>query len=107
MNMHCLVFYVPETHAETVKAAVFEAGGGHIGNYDHCCWLVVGTGQFRPLAGSNPAIGSRGEIEFVPELKVELVVKAELLPAVIAALKKAHPYETPAFFHWPVGGLDA
>ena len=107
MTLHCLVFYVPEPAAEAVKAAVFAAGGGRIGNYDCCCWQTAGTGQFRPLAGSNPAIGRRGAVETVPELKVELVVAEERLPAVIAALRQAHPYETPAFFHWPVGSGEA
>lgn len=106
MNVHCLVFYVPETAAETVKAAVFAAGGGRIGNYDCCCWQNSGNGQFRPLSGSNPAIGRHGAVETVPELKVELVVAEDCLPAVIAALRQAHPYETPAFFHWPVASCD-
>ncbi len=106
MKVHCLVFYVPETAAEAVKAAVFAAGGGRIGSYDCCCWQTAGTGQFRPLAGSAPAIGHLDTIETVPELKVELVVDESRLPAVIAALRKAHPYETPAFFHWPVAGCE-
>jgi len=48
-----LEVYVPLTHAEELKTALFDAGAGRIGNYDCCCWQSVGTGQFRPLAGSN------------------------------------------------------
>ena len=102
MTMHCLIFYVPEANAEAVKAAVFAAGGGRLGKYDCCCWQTTGSGQFRPLDGSHPAIGRQHTIEHVREIKVELVVRDELLPAVIAALKAAHPYETPAYCHWPV-----
>jgi len=102
MPMHCLIFYVPEANAEAVKAAVFAAGGGRLGNYDCCCWQTTGSGQFRPLDGSHPTIGRQHTIEHVREIKVELVVRGELLPAVIAALKAAHPYETPAYYHWPV-----
>lgn len=98
---HMFVFYVPEADAETVKNAVFAAGGGRLGAYDRCCWETRGAGQFRPLAGSNPAIGETGEDTFVPEVKVEMICAEDLLPAVIDALLAAHPYETPAFSHWP------
>jgi hypothetical protein len=99
-----LEFYVPEASAEAVKAAVFAAGGGRIGRYDQCCWQTSGRGQFRPLAGSHPAIGEVGQVEAVAETKVEMVCAPECLSAVIAALKAAHPYETPAFQHWLVEG---
>jgi hypothetical protein len=99
-----LVFYVPEADAEAVKAAVFAAGAGRIGNYDRCCWQVSGQGQFRPLEGSDPALGRHGETETVAEAKVEMVCAPERLADVIAALKAAHPYETPAFQHWRVEG---
>ena len=97
-----LEFYVPETHVAEVKAAVFDAGGGRIGNYDNCCWQCTGTGQFRPCPGSNPFIGSQDVIEEVTEIKVELICSGEHLQSVIAALKQSHPYETPAFQYWPV-----
>jgi len=97
-----LVFYVPVDHAEPVKNAIFAAGGGRIGNYDCCCWQTLGTGQFRPLPGSQPFIGSTGSEEHVPELRVELVVPETALAAVLAALLAAHPYETPAYSYWPI-----
>ena len=98
-------FYVPETHLEAVKAAVFAAGAGRIGNYDCCCWQSVGTGQFRPQCDSNPYLGEAGRCESVPEVKVEMVCRQSKLAAVVRALKKAHPYETPAFMYWPVKGV--
>jgi len=94
--------YVPETHAEAVKQAMFEAGAGTIGNYDCCCFQTVGRGQFRPLAGSSPYLGSAGQVEHVTEWKLEMIFPEEKLREVIAALRRAHPYETPAFQHWPV-----
>lgn len=99
-----LEFYVPEAAAEAVKAAVFAAGAGRIGNYDCCCWQTAGRGQFRPLAGSHPAIGEPNQVETVAEIKVELVCAPEGLEAILAALQAAHPYETPAFQYWPVAG---
>ena len=95
--MYKLCFYVPEKSTDMVKRALFEAGAGKIGNYDSCCWQTSGTGQFRPLDNSNPTIGKKGQIENVAEFKVEMVCDDEHIKAVIEALKKAHPYEEPAF----------
>lgn len=98
--MYKLSFYVPESHLEAVKAAVFEAGAGHIGAYDHCSWQTLGQGQFRPLEGSQPFIGQTGTVEQVAEWKVEMVVADELIHDSVRALKAAHPYETPAYEVW-------
>ncbi len=95
-----LAFFVPDSHVEMVKDAVFAAGGGRIGDYDHCAWQVLGSGQFRPLDGSQPFIGETGRVERVEEWKVELVVGDEFIRAVVAALKASHPYETPAYEVW-------
>jgi hypothetical protein len=95
-----LAFFVPDSHVEVVKEAVFAAGGGRIGDYDHCAWQVLGLGQFRPLDGSQPFIGQAGQVEQVEEWKVELVVCDELIRDVVAALKLSHPYEAPAYEVW-------
>jgi hypothetical protein len=95
-----LAFFVPVSHVEVVKAAVFAAGGGRIGDYDHCAWQTLGQGQFRPLDGSQPFLGQTGQVEVVEEWKVELVVADELIVQVVAALKQSHPYETPAYEVW-------
>lgn len=100
--MFKLGFYVPETHLEVVKHALFEAGAGRIGAYDSCCWQVLGQGQFRPLDGSKPFLGEQGAVKIVPEYRVEMVCEAVLIKAVVAALLDAHPYEEPA---WDVVAL--
>ena len=100
--MHKLCFYVPESHLERVKQALFASGAGRIGDYDHCCWQVLGQGQFRPLPGSDPFIGSEGAEQKVPEYKVELVVADELVEPALVALRQAHPYQEPAFDLWPL-----
>lgn len=89
--------YVPDADREAVKAAMFAAGGGRIGDYDQCCWQVRGTGQFRPLPGADPHIGTVGAVEQVEEWRLELVVADDCVAAVIAAMKAAHPYEEPAY----------
>lgn len=98
--MYKLSFYVPEANLEPVKKAVFSTGAGRIGNYDFCCWQVLGLGQFRPLEGSDPHIGQQGEVEIVPEWKVELVCSDELIRQAVSAMKHAHPYEEPAYDVW-------
>jgi len=103
--MYKLCFYVPESHLELTKQAVFAAGGGSIGNYESCCWQCLGQGQFQPLASSQPFIGETGTLEQLPEWKVELVVDDTLIRGVVAALLKAHPYETPAYDMWRLSDL--
>jgi hypothetical protein len=92
-----LGFYVPLSHLETVKASCFEAGAGRAGNYEQCCWQALGEGQFRPMPESEPFIGTRGELEKVPEYRVEMVCGASVVRAVVDAMRLAHPYETPAW----------
>ncbi|UVE16773.1 YqfO family protein [Pseudomonas sp. LS44] len=103
--MYKLCFYVPESHLDVVKNAIFAAGGGRIGSYDSCCWQTLGQGQFRPLAQSQPFLGQQGLLEHVAEWKVELVVADELIHESVKALRKAHPYETPAFEVWRLSDL--
>ena len=105
--MFKLVFYVPASHVNAVKAAVFAAGAGRIGNYDQCCWQVLGQGQFRPLAGSQPHLGHLGEVEKVEEYRVEAVCEDGLIGAAIVALKQAHPYEEPAYDVWRLEDFEA
>ena len=103
--MYKLAFFVPPSHVDTVKQAVFAAGGGRIGDYDSCAWQVLGQGQFRPLNGVAPSSGQAGVIESVEEWRVELVVTDELIHQVVAALKHSHPYETPAYEAWKLADI--
>jgi len=58
--MYKLVFFVPENHKEAVKQAVFDQGAGRYEGYDCCSWETLGSGQFKPLSGSQPFIGHAG-----------------------------------------------
>ncbi|MBW0149043.1 Nif3-like dinuclear metal center hexameric protein [Marinobacter arenosus] len=95
--MYKLCYFVPESHLETTKRALFEAGAGRIGDYDSCAWQCAGQGQFRPLDGSDPFLGKKGALEVVDEYKVELVCEDNLVGEALKALKQAHPYEEPAY----------
>lgn len=100
IRMYQIVFYVPETHLEVVKEALFNAGAGKVGDYDCCAWQTPGQGQFRPLEGCDPFIGQVNKVETVVEYKVELVCEEVVVKTAVAAMIAAHPYEEPAYSVW-------
>ena len=86
-----LIFYVPQSHIEVCKAAIFAAGAGRYPNssYTECCWTALGTGQSRPVSGANPHIGEGDKLETVPEVRVEApCVGQEVTKKAVEALKK-------------------
>ena len=103
-QLHALVVYVPASHTDAVLAAIGDAGAGRMGQYSHCSFVTSGTGRFTPLAGADPFLGQVGSPTEVAEDRIECVVKAATLDAVVLALRTAHPYEEPAFMSWPVDG---
>lgn len=105
-NMYKFVFYVPESHVEAVKTAVFATGAGRIGDYDSCAWQILGNGQFRPLPGSDPYLGEQGEVERVAEYRVELISTDETIKPALAAMRRAHPYEEPAYDIWRLADIE-
>lgn len=96
-----LVFFVPPSALETTKSAIFAAGAGRYpgpGNYTECCFTSKGLGQFRPGDEANPNIGKKGKLEEVEEVRVEtLCLGRDVAVKAVEALKKAHPYEEPAY----------
>ena len=94
---HKLVWFVPEEALDATRDAVFVAGAGRIGDYERCSWYTAGTGTFLGGEGTEPTIGEVGREEQTKELRVETVVPGELVPAVVAALLAAHPYEEVAY----------
>ena len=88
-----LEVFVPTEHAEAVRKAVFDAGGGHIGNYDECSFALSGEGTFRALPGANPTLGALGVRHTESESNLSFVLPAWLKSAVFSAVVKAHPYE--------------
>ena len=92
-----LVWFVPAEALDATRDSVFDSGAGRIGEYERCSWYTAGTGTFLGTKGTSPVVGEAGTEEHVPELRVETVVPAEALDDVIAALRRAHPYEEPAY----------
>lgn len=106
-DLDVLVVYVPVADTERVLTALFGAGAGAIGDYRECAFVAAGTGQFRPLAGADPAVGQVGRLERVAENRVEVVLPRSRRRQVVAALRAAHPYEEPAFHVIAVADVDA
>ena len=73
-----------------------------MGNYDSASFSSIGYGRFRPLEGSDPAIGKIGEIESVVEERIETEVTHENLPTALDAVREVHPYECPAIHVSPL-----
>ncbi len=92
-----LVTYIPESHLDEVRKAIFEAGAGVIGNYDQCGYTSSGTGSFRGNEKTRPFTGEKGKINFEKETRFETVMFSHLKEKVIGALLKAHPYEEVAY----------
>ncbi len=97
-----LVTYVPASHADKVRDAIFSAGAGKIGNYDLCSFNAEGYGTFRGNEESNPFVGKRGELHREPEIRIETVLLSHLRSRVIKALLDAHPYEEVAWDLYPL-----
>jgi hypothetical protein len=92
-----LVVFVPPDALDAVRDALFAVGAGRIGGYERCSWYTEGTGTFFGGEGTRPTVGEAGREERVPELRLETVYPAERHDDVVAALRRAHPYEEPAF----------
>jgi hypothetical protein len=97
-----LVVFVPREALDRVRDALFEAGAGHIGDYERCSWYTAGTGTFLGGESTDPTVGERGREERVAELRLETVYPVEREADVVAALREAHPYEEPAFDLYPL-----
>lgn len=92
-----LVVFAPLSHAEKARKALGRAGAGAIGKYSHCSFSSRGTGRFRPGKGAKPAVGKIDKLSAVAEERIEVAVGRKNLPAVLRAMKLAHPYEEVAF----------
>lgn len=102
-----LTVYVPATHATIVREALFAAGAGHIGNYDHCSYNIKGEGTFRALDNASPHAGRIGEFHTEAEERVELILPKALHSRVEETMRQVHPYEEPAYeFTEVISGAD-
>lgn len=92
-----LVTYVPDSHADLVRNALFNIGAGHIGDYDSCSYNVKGQGTFRAGENTNPYCGEIGELHTESEVRIEMILPVYKQSEALRALIAVHPYEEPAY----------
>jgi dinuclear metal center YbgI/SA1388 family protein len=97
-----VVVFVPDKDLARVSDALFGAGAGHIGQYGECSFRLAGTGTFFGSDASNPTVGQKGRREEVAEWRLEVVCPERQVDAVVAAMRRAHSYEEPAFDVYPL-----
>ncbi len=97
-----LVTFCPEKHATRVREALFDAGGGHIGNYDSCSFNLSGEGTFRAGEGSDPFVGEIGKLHTEAEVRIEIIYPEYLEKRLLKAMHEAHPYEEVAYDIYPL-----
>lgn len=94
-EVYKLEIFLPESHFQAVREALWSVDAGHIGNYDRCLsWSRVNS-CWRPLPGTHPSEGEENRLSQEEEIKIEACCRAGRLEETIRAVKKAHPYEEP------------
>ena len=97
-----LVVFVPVSQADGVRIAIFEAGGGHIGNYDCCSYNLSGEGTFRALNAAHPYVGEKNQVHKEQEIRIETIFPKIFQNKVVSAMLKVHPYEEVAYDIYPL-----
>ncbi len=97
-----LVTFIPLEAVEEVREAVFEAGAGHIGNYDWCGYNIEGTGSFRGGENTSPFVGEKGKVHFEKEIRFETIFPGWMHSKILKALIDTHPYEEVAYDIYPL-----
>ncbi len=97
-----LVTFVPVSHSQKVRDAIFNAGAGNIGNYDSCSFNATGIGTFKGNENTNPFVGKPGIIHTEQEERIETIIPLHLKGKVLKALLNAHPYEEVAYDLYPL-----
>jgi len=102
-----VVVFVPPDALDRVANAMFAAGAGRIGEYEQCSYRLRGEGTFFGTEATNPAVGRKGRLERVEEIRLEMVAPQNRMPEVVQAIRASHPYETPAYDVYPLEGPPA
>jgi len=102
-----LAVFCPESHAQKVRDSIFDAGAGHIGNYDSCSFNTSGEGTFRALHGAKPFVGSLHKLHFEKEVRIEIIYPYHIESKILGALGQSHPYEEIAYDIYPLANSFA
>ncbi|WP_299227168.1 Nif3-like dinuclear metal center hexameric protein [uncultured Psychroserpens sp.] len=92
-----LTTYIPSANAQALRAQLFKAGAGNIGNYDNCSFNSEGVGTYRGNENSNPILGKKGEEHQECETQISVTFNKHIESKLLNTLFKYHPYEEVAF----------
>lgn len=96
-TLNLLYVYVPKSHADKVRDALFAAGAGNLGNYSHCSFNISGEGTFWAQEGAKPFVGDKENIHTEDEVKIEVIFTKSLKYNILSNLFESHPYEEIAY----------
>lgn len=97
-----IAVFVPAQSVQAVLDAMAAAGAGIIGDYSHCSFQINGQGTFLGSEKSQPTVGTKGKLESVAEVRLEMILPRTKVAAVTDAMKSAHPYEEVAYDVYPL-----
>ena len=97
-----VVVTVPPEKAQDVLEAMADAGAGVVGSYTHCAFVFSGEGLFKPQEGADPYSGRKGQVNTMPEIRIETFCDRAQARSVVAAIRQAHPYEEPVIHLIPL-----
>ncbi|MDO9276533.1 MAG: Nif3-like dinuclear metal center hexameric protein [Lutibacter sp.] len=92
-----LTTYTPIASAEKVRQALFNAGAGTVGNYDHCSFNAEGYGTFKGNENSYPVYGEKGKLHQENETLISVIFEKHKERNILSALFNSHPYEEVAY----------
>ncbi len=101
-NQYKVVVFVPNKDADRLAESIFDSGGGIIGDYSKCSFMISGTGTFEGSENTNPTVGQRQKFEKAEEIRLEILTDKWKLSKVVESIQKNHPYEEPAFDIYPL-----
>lgn len=101
-----LVVFVPSSHANNVRQALFDNGAGHIGNYDSCSFNLNGTGTFKGNDQTTPFVGEPNQLHEENETRIETIFETFNQSKIVSALLNSHPYEEVAYDIYPVNNTN-
>lgn len=106
-NQDKIVVFTPKEVVPAVSEAVFNAGGGIIGEYTRCSYRTDGTCTFLGSDASDPVIGKAGVLTEAAEVKLEFIIDSWKTGKAISNMLKAHPYDEPAYDIYPLKNDNA
>lgn len=92
-----LVTFVPKSHENQVREALFKAGAGKIGKYSECSFSLNGKGSFKANEDAEPFVGEKNKLHFEEETQIGVIFEKHLQSKILNALFETHPYEEVAF----------